>query len=206
MNYNYTGVRIVPLLVEDTHHMAEETNTIFDTSDGDHLRLAKCDLWPRSGRSCVPVPFPIRNNKQYPHGSFLDTVSCPLPLVHPLCLRQFLQVRGIRLKQKERPSILRRLYRRALRQEIDPMDLKTWNEYRQRNEYYTATPFTYVQGSRKTSRSAVVTCLKSMAITQEFLTTDLKAPNEVYKRTLHRLRDGHAYRCQHILCESGSKT
>ena len=193
MNYTYTGVKIVPVLVHDTNAMVEQTNSIFTTtySDADHLRLAKCVLWPRSGRPCVPVPFPVHNNKKYPHGAFLDTANCPLPLVHPLCLRQYLQVRGIRLNQKEQPSTLRRLYRRACRLRINPMDLKQWNDYRQRNEYYTATPFTYIQGSRRSTHSAVVACLKRMVVTQEFMVTNLKAPNEVYKRALRRLRDGH---------------
>ena len=192
MTGDYTGVKIVPLLVDDTDPMAELTRDIFPARpDVDHLQLAKCVLWPRSGEPCVPIPFPTRNGKSYPHGTFLDTQSCPLELIHPLCLRQYLQVRGVRLKQKEDKKTLRRLFRRARHKRMKPMDLDTWNKYRDRPNYYASTPFKYVRGTRNTSVSSTVRLLKKMQVTQESIVRDLGCPNEVYKRAIRRLKDGH---------------
>ena len=192
MTGDYTGVTIVPLLVTGTDPMVELTREIFSTPpDADHLQLCKCVLWPRSGEPCLPIPCPTRNGKKYPHGTFLDTRSCPLKLVHPLCLRQYLQVRGIRLKQKEDPKTLQRLFRRAQDKGLKPMDLEKWNKYRDRPDYYTSTPFKFVRGSRTKSVSKTVGLLQKMKVTQKTIVRDLKAPNEVYKRALRRLKDGH---------------
>ena len=154
--------------------------------------------------------FPFRSRstttKSTPVKSFLsDTANCPSLLVHALCLRQYLQVRGIRLNRKEQASALRRLYRRVRRLRIDPMDLKQWNDYRQRNEYYTATPFTYIPGSRRSTDSAVVTCLTRMVVIQARVHghQPQSSKRSVQECTLQTLE--WSYRCQHLLSESGSK-
>ena len=71
------------------------------------------------------------------------------------------------------------------------MNLNQWTKYREREEYFTAAPFTYIKGSRKSAKKQVCNFLKLMVVTQESINANLKAPNEVYKRALRRLRDGH---------------
>ena len=100
-------------MVKNHHPMSTLTSDIFVNASEDlgvHLQMSKCVLWPRSGLHCQTIPHPVYNNKKYPHGAFLDTDACPLKAIHPLCLRQFLQVRGVNLKQKEQPITLRRLF------------------------------------------------------------------------------------------------
>ena len=180
-------------MVKNHHPMSTLTSDIFVNASEDlgvHLQMSKCVLWPRSGLHCQTIPHPVYNNKKYPHGAFLDTDACPLKAIHPLCLRQFLQVRGVNLKQKEQPITLRRLFWRALRQNLSSMDLNQWNKYRQRHQYYVVTPFDYVSGSKVSSKQGVVSCLKRLIVSQEFITTSLSAPNEVYYRALRRLKDG----------------
>ena len=96
MSGTYSGVTIVPLLVEAGSANATYTNGIFactTTDPAEHLQRCKVILWPRTGEPCKTIAHPVVDGKTHPHGSFLDTQACPLWATHPLCLRQYLQVR-----------------------------------------------------------------------------------------------------------------
>ena len=126
MRGTYTGVKVVPLMVQPATVSADYTKDIFpdSLSAESHLRRAKLQLWPRTGAPCVCLPHPIKNEMKYPHGSFLDLDTFPIWTIHPLCLRQFLEVRGLHLRQKESWRTLVRLLKRSLRQKLQPMTLE----------------------------------------------------------------------------------
>ena len=66
-----------------------------------------------------------------------------------------------------------------------------WDEYRQRSQYYMCTPFDPVPGSVKRDTGSVVKFLTDMQVSASSVHAMYAAPNEVYKRALRRLRDGH---------------
>ena len=113
-------------MVQPATVSADYTKDIFpdSLSAESHLRRAKLQLWPRTGAPCVCLPHPIKNEMKYPHGSFLDLDTFPIWTIHPLCLRQFLEVRGLHLRQKESWRTLVRLLKRSLRQKLQPMTLE----------------------------------------------------------------------------------
>ena len=133
MRSTYTGVKVVPLMVEPGTVSALYTSDIFpdNLSAASHLCRANLQLWPRTGAPCVCLPHPIENAKKYPHGSFLDLDTFPIWTIHPLCLRQFLEVRGLHLRQKESWRTLMRLLKRALRQKLQPLTLEVGSYYTQ---------------------------------------------------------------------------
>ena len=127
MHGRYTGVKVVPIMCKVGSPCEVYSRDMFATNDltsDDHLRRAKLQLWPRNGEPCVCVPHPIIEGVKYPHGSFINLDECPLWAVHPLGLRQYLQVRGINLRQKECPRTLRKLVQRAMRQKRKPFTLE----------------------------------------------------------------------------------
>lgn len=66
-----------------------------------------------------------------------------------------------------------------------------WNQYRQREHYFAATPFDPIVNSVKSDSDSVTTFLTKMKTHAEEMHRVMAAPNEVYKRALRRLRDGH---------------
>ena len=144
----------------------------------DHLQRAKLKIWSRTGEVCRTLPHPTKDGIQYPHGSFLDTQACPVWCINPLCLQQYLQVRGFHLRIKEKPRTLRRLFKRAVLQDRQPFTVEQWEQYRQRPQYYSATPFTPVKDTLKRDQASVVQFLKSMSVSEESIHRDFKAPNE----------------------------
>ena len=127
MRGGYTGVKVVPIMCEADSLCEVYSRNIFamgNLTSEDHLLRAKLQLWPRNGEPCVAVSHPTIEGVKYPHGSFIDLDECPLWAVHPLGLRQYLQVRGINLRQKERPRTLCKLVQRVMRQKRKPFTLE----------------------------------------------------------------------------------
>ena len=194
MKATYTAVEVVPILVPPDNVSARYSESIFPDHNlgaDDHLQRAKLQIWPRSGTVCKTLSHPIKDGIKYPHGSLLDTQACPFWCINPLCLQQYLQVRGFHLRQKEKVRTLKRLFKRAVRQDRLPFTLDQWEEYRQRPQYYSATPFTPVANTLKKDNASVAEFIKSMSVSEESVHKTFAAPNEVYKRALRRLRDGH---------------
>ena len=123
MNGTYSDVKVVPLMVPADSPIVEYTQDIFPARS-DNVRRCKLILWPRTGEPCVTVPHPTKDGVKYPHGSWLNTERCPLWAIHPLCLRQFLQVRGIHLRQKDKERTLRKLFKRSERLKKQPLTLE----------------------------------------------------------------------------------
>ena len=119
----YSDVQVVPLMVATDSPIVDYTKDIFPART-ENVRRCKLILWPRTGEPCVAVSHPTKDGVKYPHGSWLDTEQCPLWAVHPLCLRQFLQVRGIHLRQREKDRTLRKLFKRSQRLKKQPLPLE----------------------------------------------------------------------------------
>ena len=132
MTGTFTGVSVVPLMVSPDNVSATYSTDIFPDSD-DHLRRAKVILWPRNGEVCKPIPHPTKDGIKFPHGTFLDTTTCPLQAIHPLCVRQYLEVRGLHLRQKEEHRTLLRLFKRASRKQIKPFTLQVVTNQNEHN-------------------------------------------------------------------------
>ena len=81
-------------------------------------------LWPRNGEPCVTLLHPTVDGVKYPPGSFINLNEYPLWAYHPLCLRQYLQVMGIKLRQKERRRTLCKLVKQVMRQKRKPLTLE----------------------------------------------------------------------------------
>ena len=94
MDGKYCGVKVVPLLVVADSLEAVYTKDIFNTTltEEEHLKRAQLVLCPRTGDPCKVIPAPTVDGTKYPYGSILDTDTCPLWTINPLCLRQYLQV------------------------------------------------------------------------------------------------------------------
>ena len=99
----------------------------------------------------------------------------------------FLQVRGVHLRQKEEPRTLRKLFRRSKRLNKMPFTLKVmhtrthsihtqhqhvhvptqqWDEFRQHDQYFTATPFTPVANSVTSDAEVVIDFFQKLQVTQ----------------------------------------
>ena len=118
MTGTYTGVKLAPILVPEGHWMVQFSQGIFSStgiSADEHFQRARLSIWPRTGEACTRIPYPVKDGERYPHGAFLDISKCPLWCVHPLCLRQYLDVRGLKLRQKEKARTLCKLFIRARR-------------------------------------------------------------------------------------------
>ena len=94
MNGEYQAVQVVPLMVAADSLEAVYSKDNFRTTltGEEHLKRAKLELCPRSGDPCQLIASPTVDGTEYPHGSILDTDTCPLWTINPLCLRQYLQV------------------------------------------------------------------------------------------------------------------
>ena len=89
-------VQVVPILVAPDSLEAVYSKDIFKTAltDEKHFKRVQLVLCPRTGDPCKVIPYPTVDGNKYPHGAILDTDSCPLWTVNPLCLKQYLQVCG----------------------------------------------------------------------------------------------------------------
>ena len=127
MTGTYTGVKLEPILVPADHWMVQFSRGIFlstGISEAEHFQRARLSIWPRTGAACTRIPHPVKDGETYPHGSFLDITKCPVWCVHPLCLRQYLEVRGLKLRQKEKARTLSKLFIRARRLNMMPFTLE----------------------------------------------------------------------------------
>ena len=126
MDGTYQDVKVVPILVTPESLEAIYSRDLFNTTltAEEHLRRAKLEIWPRSGEACQSIPHPTIDGVKYPHGSLLDTTTVPVWQIHPLCVRQWLQVRGLHLRSKVGDRALAKLFKRARRRALKPMTLE----------------------------------------------------------------------------------
>ena len=66
-----------------------------------------------------------------------------------------------------------------------------WDQHRQREHYFAATPFDPIVNTVKSDADSVTKFLTKLKTNAEVMHRIMAAPNEVYKRALRRLRDGH---------------
>ena len=71
------------------------------------------------------------------------------------------------------------------------MHTQQWDEFRQHDQYFATAPFTPVANSVTNDTETVVNFFQKLQSTEQSIHAIFAAPNEVYKRAIRRLRDGH---------------
>lgn len=140
------------------------------------------------------------------------------PVNHPsyVYIRQFLQVCGVctptTKRARQQDHTLRKLFSRTQCLNKIPFTFKVgaswftitldslyihvlqqWNEFRQHEQLFTATPFTPVANSITNDTKTVINVLKRLQVTKQSIRASFtsSAANEVYKRAIRRLHYGH---------------